>query len=117
MYARLLAMICLLFVSLSAALADSGVPASDTLEVYMKGQEASTPDVIAATNRELTALMKTVGYRLVWRYAADPPSSAGAENLVIVETEDALLIADRSRSQQVGDIVKLLEKQKRDHLL
>ena len=41
----------------------------------------------------------------------------GVENLVIVETEDALLIADRSRSQQVGEIVKLLEKQKRHHLL
>ena len=41
----------------------------------------------------------------------------GVENLVIVETEDALLIADRSRSQQVGDLVKILEKQKRDELL
>jgi mannose-1-phosphate guanylyltransferase len=41
----------------------------------------------------------------------------GVENLVIVETEDALLIADRSRSQQVGDLVKLLEKQQRHHLL
>jgi hypothetical protein len=85
MYARLLAMICLLFVSLSAALADSAVPASDTLEVYMKGQEASTPDVIAATYRELKALMETAGYRVIWRGAANPPSGAGAENLVIVE--------------------------------
>jgi len=41
----------------------------------------------------------------------------GVDNLVIVETDDALLIADRSRSQQVGDIVKLLEKHKRDELL
>ncbi len=41
----------------------------------------------------------------------------GVENLVIVETDDALLIADRSRSQQVGDIVKALEKLKRDELL
>ena len=41
----------------------------------------------------------------------------GVDNLVIVETGDALLIADRGRSQQVGDIVKMLEKRNRDDLL
>jgi mannose-1-phosphate guanylyltransferase len=41
----------------------------------------------------------------------------GVENLIIVDTPDALLVADRSRAQQVGDIVKLLEKNKRDELL
>ena len=41
----------------------------------------------------------------------------GVENLVIVETPDALLIADRNRSQQVSDIVKALEKMKREELL
>lgn len=41
----------------------------------------------------------------------------GVENLIIVETADALLIADRNRSQQVSDIVKQLEKLKRDDLL
>lgn len=41
----------------------------------------------------------------------------GVRDLVIVDTPDALLIADRNRAQQVGDIVKLLEKQKRDDLL
>jgi mannose-1-phosphate guanylyltransferase len=30
----------------------------------------------------------------------------GVENLVIVDTEDALLIADRGHSQDVGKIVK-----------
>ena len=85
MYAPLLAMLCLIFVSLSAARADSVVPASDTLEVYVKGQESSTPDVLAAMSRELNALMDTAGSRVIWRGAADPPSGAGAENLVIVE--------------------------------
>jgi mannose-1-phosphate guanylyltransferase len=41
----------------------------------------------------------------------------GVEDLVVVDTPDALLIADRRRSQQVGEIVKLLEKQKREELL
>jgi mannose-1-phosphate guanylyltransferase len=41
----------------------------------------------------------------------------GVKDLVIVDTADALLIADRSRAQEVGDIVKQLEKQHRDDLL
>jgi mannose-1-phosphate guanylyltransferase len=41
----------------------------------------------------------------------------GVHDLIVVDTPDALLIADRSRAQQVGDLVKQLEKQKRDDLL
>ncbi|HEX4134134.1 MAG TPA: sugar phosphate nucleotidyltransferase [Bryobacteraceae bacterium] len=41
----------------------------------------------------------------------------GVKDLIVVDTPDALLVADRSRAQQVGDIVKLLEKNKRDELL
>ncbi len=41
----------------------------------------------------------------------------GVENLVIVDTPDAILIAHRDHAQKVGDVVKLLEKQKRDELL
>jgi mannose-1-phosphate guanylyltransferase len=41
----------------------------------------------------------------------------GANNLIVVDTPDALLIADRRRAQKVGDIVKLLEKNRRHDLL
>ena len=41
----------------------------------------------------------------------------GCDNLVVVDTPDALLIADRARAQQVGDVVRVLEKLKRDDLL
>ena len=41
----------------------------------------------------------------------------GVKNLIIVDTPDALLVADRGRAQQVGDIVKMLESQKRHDLL
>ena len=41
----------------------------------------------------------------------------GVKDLVVVDTPDALLIADRSRSQEVGELVRRLEKQKRDDLL
>lgn len=41
----------------------------------------------------------------------------GVEDLVVVDTPDALLVVDRKRAQEVGDLVKMLEKQKRDALL
>ena len=41
----------------------------------------------------------------------------GVENLVVVETADALLVADRSRASQVGELVKLLEKRGRKDLV
>lgn len=41
----------------------------------------------------------------------------GVKDLVVVDTPDALLIANRSRSQEVGELVKQLEKQHRDDLL
>jgi len=41
----------------------------------------------------------------------------GVRDLVIVDTPDALLVADRSKAQQVSDLVKTLERLKRDDLL
>ena len=41
----------------------------------------------------------------------------GVKDLIVVDTPDALLIADRGRAQQVGEIVKLLEENGREELL
>ena len=41
----------------------------------------------------------------------------GVDNLVIVDTPDALLIANRSKSQDVSRLVKTLDAQKREDLL
>jgi mannose-1-phosphate guanylyltransferase len=41
----------------------------------------------------------------------------GVKDLIVVDTPDALLIADRNRAQQVGELVKALEKRKRDDLI
>ncbi len=41
----------------------------------------------------------------------------GVDNLIVVDTPDALLVASRERAQQVGDVVKALEKLKREELL
>ncbi len=41
----------------------------------------------------------------------------GVKDLVVVDTPDALLIVDRSRAQEVSNIVKAIEAKKRDDLL
>ena len=41
----------------------------------------------------------------------------GVQNLIVVDTPDALLVAARDRAQQVGDIVKALEQRNRHDLL
>ncbi|MES1260362.1 MAG: sugar phosphate nucleotidyltransferase [Acidobacteriota bacterium] len=41
----------------------------------------------------------------------------GVKDLIVVDTPDALLVADRARAQQVGDLVKMLEQQGREDLL
>jgi mannose-1-phosphate guanylyltransferase / mannose-6-phosphate isomerase len=41
-------------------------------------------------------------------------SAVGVENLIIIETADAVLVADRKNSQDVKNIVTQLESQKRD---
>lgn len=41
----------------------------------------------------------------------------GVKNLIIVDTPDALLVADRRHAQQVGEIVRRLEKSGRDDLI
>lgn len=41
----------------------------------------------------------------------------GVKDLVVVDTPDALLIVDRSRAQEVGDVVKMIEKAGLEHLL
>ncbi len=41
----------------------------------------------------------------------------GLENTLIVDTHDALLVADKSRSQEIRKIVEHLEKEGKEHLL
>ena len=41
----------------------------------------------------------------------------GVQDLIIVDTPDALLVASRDRAQQVGEVVKALEKRERHDLL
>jgi mannose-1-phosphate guanylyltransferase len=49
--------------------------------------------------------------------AHKPVALVGVEDLVIVDTPDALLVANRRRAQEVSNIVKALEKRQREDLL
>jgi mannose-1-phosphate guanylyltransferase len=49
--------------------------------------------------------------------AEKPVALVGVENLIVVDTPDALLIADRARAQDISKLVKTLEAQRRDELL
>jgi mannose-1-phosphate guanylyltransferase len=79
--------------------------------VFERDAKQSTDNI---TRTELLALHSTGNF-------VDAPGKVvailGVNNLVIVETADALLVADRNRSQQVSEIVKLLEKNNREELL
>ena len=41
----------------------------------------------------------------------------GVQDLIVVDTPDALLVADRKKAQEVGNLVKRLEQMRRDDLL
>jgi mannose-1-phosphate guanylyltransferase len=49
--------------------------------------------------------------------AAKTVALVGVENLVIIDTPDALLVASRDKAQDVSKIVKILESQRREDLL
>jgi mannose-1-phosphate guanylyltransferase len=49
--------------------------------------------------------------------AAKTVALVGVEDLVVVDTPDALLICHRSKSQDVSKLVKTLEAKKREELL
>ena len=44
-------------------------------------------------------------------------TTVGVENLIIVETDDAILVCDKNRAQDVKLIVDQLKKEGRDELL
>jgi hypothetical protein len=44
-------------------------------------------------------------------------AAVGVSDLVIVATDDAVLVLPRARAQDVREVVKALESSKRDHYL
>jgi mannose-1-phosphate guanylyltransferase len=79
--------------------------------VHEQSSKAATENVLAGAGHMLDAQGN-----FIWsptKFVA----AIGVHNLVVVETEDALLICPRDRSQDVGKIVKWLEANRRKDLL
>jgi hypothetical protein len=85
MYARLLALFGLLCVSTSMGRSESSLPAGSEVEVYLKGDTGSSPEVLGEMTRELAALMQRAGFRVLWRHPNDQSPSGGAAHLIMVE--------------------------------
>jgi hypothetical protein len=93
MYARLLALCCLLYVSTSAGRAESASAAGSELEVYLRGDAGSSSVVLGEMTRELDSLMQQAGFRISWRRANDVSSPGGAANLIVVDLRGACTVA------------------------
>jgi len=75
------------------------------------GNDVSLPNVIAADHKfELDASGNFIHSK---KFVA----VVGVKDLVVVETDDALLITTREKAQDVGKVVAHLDKQKRDDLV
>ena len=59
----------------------------------------------------------TQGSRRNYVEANKTVALVGVDDLVVVDTPDALLIAHRSKAQEVSDVVKALERQQKNELL
>ncbi len=53
---------------------------------------------------------------VVWSETGRVVALVGLEGVVVVDTPDALLVADRRRAQEVRRVVERLKAQRRDHL-
>ncbi|MEQ1472452.1 MAG: mannose-1-phosphate guanyltransferase, partial [Candidatus Acidiferrum sp.] len=79
--------------------------------VYEQSSKAPAQNVLAGPGYTLDA-----EGNFIWS-PSKFVAAIGVHNLVVVETEDALLICPRDRSQDVGKIVKWLEENRRKDLL
>ncbi len=99
MYARLLALCCLLYVSTSTGRAESTATAGSELEVYLRGDAGSSAVVLSEMTRELASLMQHAGFRISWRRANDPSSPSGAAHLVVVDLRGTCTVPADQPSQ------------------
>lgn len=67
-------------------------------------------------NAHLGDVLVTESHNTLVHAASRLVGLVGVQNVIVVETPDAVLVADRSRSQDVKHIVSALEQQKREEL-
>lgn len=84
MYARLTALVCLLFVSFSRGLAASNSSGAE-LVVYLKGQSGTSSIALDEMKNELSALMLPASFRVEWRDVRNELGESDSSYLVVVE--------------------------------
>jgi hypothetical protein len=89
MYARLLALFGLLFVSSSLSRSESTFPAGAVVEVYLHGDSASAANVLDEMNRELAILMQHAGFQFMEAHGHDQAPSVEAAHVIVVELRGA----------------------------
>jgi hypothetical protein len=89
MYARLLALFGLLFVSASLVRSESRFPTGTEVEVYLHGDSASAANVLDEMNRELATLMQHAGFQVVELHGNDQSPSGEAAHVIVVELRGA----------------------------
>ena len=92
MYARLLALFGLLFVSTSLVRSESTFPTGAAVEVYLRGDSASAANVLDEMNRELAILMQHAGFRIIGLHGNDQSPSDEAAHVIVVELRGACAV-------------------------
>ena len=92
MYARLLALFGLLFVSASLVRSESTVPSGAVVEVYLRGDSASAANVLDEMNWELAILMQHAGFRIIGSHDNDQSPSGEAAHIIVVDLRGACAV-------------------------
>jgi len=96
MFARLLALVCLLQFGLSTGRSEPALPADHELVVYLRAGEFRASPSLPSMQHEVNALMQAAGYRVDWRIAGESSGDVEAEALVVVELRGACHAPDAS---------------------
>lgn len=109
MYARLLALFGLLFVSTSPVWSESTFPAGAAVEVYLQTGSASTANILDEMNRELAILMQHAGFQVIGLHGSDQPPSGEAAHVVVVELRGACAVpmARSSSAEPIPPVLSL----------
>ena len=85
MYARLLALVCLIIVSACMMCAESASATADDIALYFRVDPASSPASLLEMKQELNALMQQGGFRIEWRDLRSGQRDADAAHVAVVE--------------------------------
>lgn len=85
------------------------------------GHWRSVKEILSETAEENVILGEHVGHQtkgcLIYNLSKKLVATAGVENMIIVNTKDALLICPREKAQEVKNIVDILKKKKKEKYL